>query len=150
MNLDWQGDWLAAEKKFPMTSRNKQISDLISISPTFNLTILNVLFLCIYWSLSISLYPFIILLLPHLSSILSPFSLCFLTLYPLLVFLSWCLLLSLAYFGVCTHPIQTAQILNLVFISPRLVVDDSMLLIHTARLQTKGNKHETLASGNSC
>lgn len=150
MNLDWQGDWLAAEKKFPMTSRNKQISDLISISPTFNLTILNVLFLCIYWSLSISLYPFIILLLPHLSSILSPFSLCFLTLYPLLVFLSWCLLLSLAYFGVCTHPIQTAQILNLVFISPRLVVDDSMLLIHTARLQTKGNKHKTLASGNSC
>lgn len=149
MNLDWQGDWLAAEKKFPMTSRNKQISDLISISPTFNLTILNVLFLCIYWSLYFSL-SFYYLIPPHLSSILSPFSLCFLTLYPLLVFLSWCLLLSLAYFGVCTHPIQTAQILNLVFISPRLVVDDSMLLIHTARLQTKGNKHETLASGNSC
>lgn len=150
MNLDWQGDWLAAEKKFPMTSRNKQISDLISISPTFNLTILNVLFLCIYWSLSLFLS---ILLLSYSSPICHPSSPPFpfaLTLYPLLVFLSWCLLLSLAYFGVCTHPIQTAQILNLVFISPRLVVDDSMLLIHTARLQTKGNKHETLASGNSC
>lgn len=34
-----------------------------------------------------------------------------------------------------THPIETAQVLHPVFITVLVVVDDSMLLVHTAGLQ---------------
>lgn len=41
------------------------------------------------------------------------------------------------YFYLCTHPIQAAQVLDLVLVIPSFVVDDCMLLIHAAGLQTK-------------
>ena len=37
-----------------------------------------------------------------------------------------------------TYPIQTSQILHPVLILLIIIVDDSMLLIHTARLEAKG------------
>lgn len=41
-----------------------------------------------------------------------------------------------ASFHLHTHPIQAAQVLDFVLVSRSVIVDDSMLLIHTARLQT--------------
>lgn len=53
-------------------------------------------------------------------------------------------LLLLYFYLLCTHPVQAAQVLDLVLIGPGLVVNDCVLLIHTAGLQTE-NTHTHVA-----
>lgn len=42
-----------------------------------------------------------------------------------------------------THPIQASQILHFVLITAGLIVDDSVLLIYTARLQSHTNESKS-------
>lgn len=47
----------------------------------------------------------------------------------------------------CAHPVQAAQVLDFVFVCAGLVVDDGVLFVHAAWLQTQTDTQEASKSG---
>lgn len=54
---------------------------------------------------------------------------------------------ALRVFRPCPHPVQAAQVLDLVFVRAGFVVDDGVLLVHAARLRTQTNAQKGSNSG---